>query len=1803
MTVHSESSEGSYIDPLQLADALAEEYKRFYDTAYAVADPGVAAERRTLMDKQARLHLEPLLEPIPPYAVTNKSIADAVEATGRGKQLAIEVGEFAGPLLGAYSLYQHQWGALAASLRGQHAVVAGGTGSGKTEAFLLPVLASLVAESAEWQPGAAHPTAWWEGGQSFVPHRQGESGRLPGVRALILYPMNALVEDQMIRLRRILDGPGQLDWLNTHRHGHRFYFGRYTGQTPSQWGNLKRVYREIAARAMAAERRDRETNVDASSSQGAAGTHESYREYVERPLGAEALSRPDMLAHAPDLLITNFSMLNIMLMRANEAVIFDQTRDWLAASRDHKFHLIVDELHSYRGTSGTEVALLLRKLLHRVGLSTGSDQLRILGASASLGQDDDAASTFFAQFFGRPRDGFVLLRGKRTMPAPDLDPAIPDDLASQIAAGAQGTSDEAPDAGRAVSALLADRLMAAARDPETGDVVATRASVLAQRLDPDEARAPTTLSAVLRKLAAYGKLPVRAHYFFRTGAGWWACSDPQCPCVDPAHWTPERRIGKIYSQVRVRCDCGSRCLDLLSCQTCGDLFLGGYSSPNGAGGHYLLPDLPNFEEVPDRTFADRLFGRYKVYWPGMRRPLKTDWTGAGYKFGFSPVQLRHGSGEIERASDTDYTGWLFTIVPPRGSSADTIPAIPTVCPNCNDNWERTGVRFGQTKALPVTSARRMKTPIWPMRTSPDRVTQVLAEALMDGLYPRPEDQRLIVFSDSRQDAAKLSGGLDAAHHRDTVRQIVYEVTANAAGRIEDLRRFIEWLETRDPSLSDLARKQLEESDLARGLRSRADGLLNQEENIAVEESLRQALWGDSPVAGMLSHVYNQLLRVGRDPAGPQGALLTRPRSEWWEAYDWKTSPPRPVSGDPAISTYVIRVQDEVSRQVAEALYAGAGRDLESLGIAFAVPLSGFFVSSPSDYDDDTGAQIVWGALRRLGLQRFYENGRPGRSPVDSPPRALSTWLKAVAARHGRSEEALVEWAQINLPQNEQVAPGWLLLLRRLALRSGDDGVWQCPRCAWVHLHANAGVCQHCRQTLPEQANRVKNDIHEGYFADLARRGRPVSRLHTEELTGQTERLTGRRRQALFQGICLDEEPRIPTEVDVLSVTTTMEVGVDIGSLLAVLLGNVPPQRFNYQQRVGRAGRRGSPLSVALTVCRPRTHDEYYFAHPEEITGGSPPAPYLTTNREIVLARVLRAEALRSAFDRFAAQHPEFDGGRNVHGHFGQASDWMTVTRELVAHLASLQSELITFAGVLLEHTVAGESISPEQLCQKYLLGLLDEVARIAGLEGEQPDLSQRLAEHGLLPMFGFPTQVRYLFTSRPRASRPWPPRGAIDRDLRIAVSEFAPGNEIVHEKLVHQAVGVVGFRPSGTHPAPTEALGEAAHVGVCGRCMGIDPHPDTDTCSNCGATAPQYALHQMSRPAGFRTSWNRLDVEPYEGVMQQVTRASAPKLTVPSRWEFRGVAGGLDTQAGSTRIYSVNDAGGGGFPLARSSSVEGGYVDERLAVASEMSEEAHPFVLGATYATDVLTASPATKASASWSHLMTPAADGKLSGLFATARRAAWTSFAFLLRIQASIELGVESRELDAGVRLLASDDGFFYPQVFLADALENGAGFATHLAQPENLKAALRNCRQLVTHWEDRASHDCGASCPECLRDWSNRAYHPILDWRLAADVLDILARDALTSDRWQTRIDSVVDAVASDFDWHVLARGARPVIQTQRGPIVVVHPLSNVDQHLECGLETEHGQALPVDSFNFDRRPGEVFRRLQALSSSRPH
>jgi DEAD/DEAH box helicase domain-containing protein len=282
-------------DPIGSFERIRELYISYLDTAFRISDPDVASERRVLLRTPGTLTTQPLVEPIPRYLPRERAdggvvtfddlfnLSDPDRAlstlTPEARAAFIDLvlaGLFPSkprddkslPLLrkGAYPPYEHQVRMLARGVgNGSPSVVTSGTGSGKTESFLMPVIAGIMREAIAWAPPSADylKVPWWHDpatgrayetrkkdgsmrvglppekkastnapiATAFEPHRRGER-RPAAVRALVLYPMNALVEDQLVRLRRALDSQEARTAMETHLKGNRLFFGRYIGATP-----------------------------------------------------------------------------------------------------------------------------------------------------------------------------------------------------------------------------------------------------------------------------------------------------------------------------------------------------------------------------------------------------------------------------------------------------------------------------------------------------------------------------------------------------------------------------------------------------------------------------------------------------------------------------------------------------------------------------------------------------------------------------------------------------------------------------------------------------------------------------------------------------------------------------------------------------------------------------------------------------------------------------------------------------------------------------------------------------------------------------------------------------------------------------------------------------------------------------------------------------------------------------------------------------------------------------------------------------------------------------------------------------------------------------------------------------------------------------------------------------------------------------------------------------------------------------------------------------------------------------------
>ena len=405
-------------DPFKVFEEIRLAYQRYLDSPFRLRYDALREERRDLLFADGQLFREPLIEPIPPYESSGLTVDQACARLGVPSEAADFIAR--GLFRGGIPLYEHQVDAWRHSRAGRAVVVTTGTGSGKTECYLLPVFAYLVEDLMRgWgtQPSTPARHMWWRYPyQTRIPQRKHESPTRPSaVRALMLYPLNALIEDQLSRIRRACDNEQARQWFSGPFARHRFWFGRYNVVAPVSGTEKSPNKRSILKRRLF----EMDRNWGRARTSAAARGSNDILPYFQNPDGSEMWSRWDMQSHPPDILITNYSMLNIMLMRGLESNIFDLTRKWLEADRsNHVFHLVVDELHTYRGTPGTEVGYLLRTFLHRIGLAPDSPQLRIIATSASI-ENDSQSRSYLEQFFGRDGGSFEILSGRqRRFPTP-----------------------------------------------------------------------------------------------------------------------------------------------------------------------------------------------------------------------------------------------------------------------------------------------------------------------------------------------------------------------------------------------------------------------------------------------------------------------------------------------------------------------------------------------------------------------------------------------------------------------------------------------------------------------------------------------------------------------------------------------------------------------------------------------------------------------------------------------------------------------------------------------------------------------------------------------------------------------------------------------------------------------------------------------------------------------------------------------------------------------------------------------------------------------------------------------------------------------------------------------------------------------------------------------------------------------------------------------------------------------------------------------------------------------------------------
>ena len=1378
--------------------------------------------------------------------------------------------------------YTHQveaWHILRESLP-QSIVVTSGTGSGKTECFMVPILDSLVRELDD---SAKSETS--------------------GVQALFLYPLNALINSQRDRLTA---------WTSAYKGKIRFCL--YNGDTPN-----------------------------------------NQRSDQSERFSPEVSDRKTLRANPPQMLMTNSTMLEYMLVRAEDQPILDKSRGKLK-------WIVIDEAHTYLGSQAAELSLLLRRVL--LAFDVSPNDVHFIATSATIGDGSASGSRSLRQFLcdvgGVAPERVHVVNGQRFIPQlPEVgvtddsrDPTFFMEMDSTL------ETSEARYLALSQSAVArqirkqfvdgdnahAQRLASLTRAIADGQLNGEGSFGLLQWLD---------LLSGTRNTAGDYFLPLRAHIFCRGVGGVWACVNPKCSdAPDYLQGAQGWHFGAVYFARTSNCSCGAPVAEVVRCWRCSELYLetqiqgsrlvgGADSSTFDEFELKLLDDLDEFDD--DDQGAGEVVETSHDAGHDRALVINRDIVNTHFPIGHAGIQF---DGELTEPGEGDVDLIL----------ADFASAAVT-CPTC-------GTRPGKAREI-----------VWPMRIGAPSILGPLLQALLefapDGKEPQTHPyrgRRILSFSDSRQGTARLAARLQQESERSRIRGLCYHAVLefNRAKKgdqqtINRLKEEIELLRNAGPTVERI--KQQKEDELAAlenqvvplGFHDLARSLANQEVDFdrmsrfyrdhapdafgyqgtfdlaamfILREFGRRPKWSNNlETMGMVNVGYPRLdsiqyvpleladvidfsvvewrafLKILIDTYVRDRGAMNIPK-EW---INWIGLPFRKnflvEPGAEGVGGLSTRFSSHPRSQVAK--WMARMLRVEPTDPDFQDRLKLILAAAWKDLTGRAGILRLQDAGYQLFLEdiAFTPTSYGWLCPVTR--RVLDTTVRGVtryAGDVGPGEDVLCEDIEIPLypmpfggDTNDRIriANGRDWLLNEPGIqRLREKGIWTDLNDKVVELTPFYLVAEHSAQQTSRKLLKYEKDFRSG-------------------------------------------------DINVLSCSTTMEMGIDIGGIAVVAMSNVPSHPANYLQRAGRAGRRGEGRSLVLTFCRERQHDQSVFGRPDwAFHSPVAPTPVALDSRTIV-SRHVNAFLLGQYFrDMFSVpgRQLKFTVGKFFLGDGGptDAEGYLLWLESRTGGQNKSNSLGITtlVAGTTLE----GMPIS--QVCaltaEHFKEVQRDWMLEWSGLDGQQNDLRtsgvapddpamraiefskkrlgnefllRELTSRGFLPIHGFPTDIVSFnnvtaadlrrnnrgtnsSTTVDREDNMNRARGLPSRDAVSALREYAPGATIVIDGVVYESAGV----SLNWHlPASLESANELQSIRIAWRCRACGAAGSVSNgslveqvCNKCGQQIESKDVQRFLEPAGFAVD---LRAEPNNDVTKQTFISVAPPwLSCEGEWrEFSAV--------------------------------------------------------------------------------------------------------------------------------------------------------------------------------------------------------------------------------------------------------------------------------------------------------------------------
>lgn len=1534
------------------------------------------------------------------------------------------------PGLWTRSLHKHQEQAIR---RDENYLIATGTGSGKTEGFLFPMINDILA--------------------------QGNLER-PGVRAILVYPLNALANDQLGRIAQLLfrdlGDPG-------------ITLGRYTGQVKSR-----------------ATRDEEVTRLKSSPS-----FTETFGEDADVPKNW-LLSRDEMRAAPPHILITNYAMLeHILLLPMNRRLLAGADLRWI----------VLDEIHTYAGAQAIEVAFLLRRL--KAHLDIPDRTLRCVGTSASLNpKRKNELANFAARLFGEPFSGEDAVITAERMPHPDLarrcnpsglsperwvKAAALADLAREATQNSTPMTiedwnfeaelvglpelelDDADSVGDALISHLAgfEEIHQLTHLLENG---ATAMEVLAHDLFPN---AGDTAVPALVGLISVGVLAVSSHenVFPLLPARYHLIS--RAP--DRTAVTLDSGIPENLREVVIGAERGADerpAFELYVCRNCGEPYIEAWEGPAS-----LEP-----------TAGPGLYRRLLRLVPG-------------------GVAAEEGEEDIEGDDDDHDAGDLIHFDPLTGLPAEAGDAGCVTLENIElrEDPDEGRPYMSRCAACNHRSAR-FNEPVTTVRPGDEAIAAVASQTLLEamplreiGTNPPMGGRNLLVFSDNRQDAAFFAPFFERTSREQAVRSAILRVI-NAGGRMD---------------IDNLANAVLR--DL------RGDGLRLYRPGVVPELET-----GANELLRLKAMVVAEITVFGRGRLSLEGfGLIGVDYSE----IDRSVMAVKKVMPDAmkpyanAFVRYILKIIRE-HRAIAE-------RD-----------------SGMIDLTDES----IWTRMAAQQNRCVTRERNPHTTlPLSLVPSAgrknrfTSLLGKMAVACGSRIDENQTRdivtqfWKAIENPRSMTAKHGvgrGLKFDRTLFVVPGAEiALYQCLVCGSRTQFDTAGICQSmgCKGILQQ--------VSDAERAEMASRNHYVARYNERPLMGiareHTAAIAGEVRTRI-------EENFKDGEVNLLSCTTTMEMGVDLGDLESVLCKNVPPSIANYQQRAGRAGRRAQVAPIVLTTSRSGRYDRAVFEKFSDYLSAQPIIPYLSLDNagffrrhqvSMLLARFLEhrlAGYTRTGSPRLRDVFAEALTQNTLASFVEDFDDWLSDSKAHVEQAVKL--------GQRLPPELSSISLGPDDLAKT----LRDRVVKFAenawgrwslmqdaidDLELERSNLERTAAEkfqkidrslnalrtqqklylnqflidqlsrRAVIPTYSFPVHSVSLEVLNTAGQTADSAVLELDRDGSIGISEYAPGAEVVAGGRIWTSDGI-SKRSKFTGD---DAFIERARYRVCPSCnspqitpQGMDPETE---CQQCGVQfSNKEKPRSFVRPNSFLTSVTdgqgrdpgasriRPTVSDEALLLTEAPWSKYIETDLPAIRTFHAPGSNRpDHELG--RIITVNRGRhGGGFSWCQSCEhavpVRGegpGYAWQSPAFMEDHknprsgqhcrfdpTRQIWPIDLAHVFETDVrgilFDGLPRTPGGD------TIPPDTKLDRTLQEA-----------LRLGAADLLETDPRDIRALTQRL---DGRIV--VVLYDSVSGGAGYATRLTNEDGYRA--RDLLLYARHIVNCENPDCITSCTRCLNDYSNQ-------------------------------------------------------------------------------------------------------------------